>query len=169
MSSNNTTLEHLYIIFMGLKIQSSIFSLFLQSHGSSSFSSDISVTRFIFSGTCRDGEVLKLESFAKCTDYGCTCKSEVSSSNREIVTSDAHGSIYVKLWVGLYHDRHSELVKTDFILWPNMKLFFQCGTDSWICKVTLRIFPLILESNWIHAPLNCGNLYPLPHVLVSLV
>ena len=89
----------------------------------------------MFSGTCRDGEVLKLESFAKCTDSGCTCKSEVSSSNREIVTSDAHGGIYVKLWKGLYHDRHSELVRTDFILH-----FFQCGTDTGICKSKFEEF-----------------------------
>ncbi|KAL3680860.1 hypothetical protein R1sor_023816 [Riccia sorocarpa] len=68
--------------------------------------------------TLRDGDLVDLREYPKCSDEECICK-----SSRRNNKSRSCARVTIKLWRGLYHDRYSDLdTSPHFIFAPNAGL-----------------------------------------------
>ncbi|KAL2621152.1 hypothetical protein R1flu_001357 [Riccia fluitans] len=77
----------------------------------------------------RDGELLDLREYPKCSDEDCLCKTSFGSESRRC------SRVTVKLWRGLYHDRYSDMESSpQFIFAPNAGL---AAFSSW--QPTLKL------------------------------
>jgi len=53
----------------------------------------------------RDGEVVNISRYARCSDESCCCKSSVGSEDSSCT------AVRLKLWKGFYHERCSDIMK----------------------------------------------------------
>ncbi|WVZ65932.1 hypothetical protein U9M48_015217 [Paspalum notatum var. saurae] len=64
----------------------------------------------------RDGEIVNISRYARCSDESCCCKSSIDSEDLSCT------AVTLKLWNGLYHERCSDIMKVSnphLIVAPN--------------------------------------------------
>ncbi|XP_077216968.1 zinc ion binding protein isoform X3 [Tasmannia lanceolata] len=83
----------------------------------------------------REGERIKLYSYARCVDMGCACKS--SSEKNGGVSNGGNSAVTLQLWKGFYHDRYRDIVKDSV---PHLIVASNAGIaaySSWLPTIEL--------------------------------
>ena len=68
----------------------------------------------------RDGEVVNISRYARCSDESCCCKSSVGSEDSSCT------AVRLKLWKGFYHERCSDIMKVLSRMTPIAKKMLSC-------------------------------------------
>ncbi|WVZ65931.1 hypothetical protein U9M48_015217 [Paspalum notatum var. saurae] len=85
----------------------------------------------------RDGEIVNISRYARCSDESCCCKSSIDSEDLSCT------AVTLKLWNGLYHERCSDIMKVSnphLIVAPNAGV---AAYPSWMPTIVSVLFLII--------------------------